>query len=119
LTDSASCRSWAERFIDKNPNNAVYIKEQGIEAQGALVSQSLKSNNNIVRFGTRYLVNEDFFFFFQTEFMRDMLKSFGCILYTDATHCTTILDKLLLVTFMVSNDDGKGVPVAFFLIKVY
>ncbi len=48
----------------------------------------------------------------QTEFQKDMMAKFGSnIICVDATHGTTMSD-FLLITVLVMDEYGEGVPVA-------
>ena len=51
----------------------------------------------------------------QTEFQKDMMAKFGSnIIHVDATHGTTMYD-VLLITVLVMDENGEGIPVAWAL----
>ena len=56
---------------------------------------------------------EDFILVLQTEFQNDALKQYGGkVVCLDSTHSTTMYD-FLLITLLVIDDYGEGLPVAW------
>lgn len=54
----------------------------------------------------------------QTKFQMDMCHKFSSkVICVDATHGTTQYKNFLLVTVLVVGDQGKGLPVAWFVIN--
>ena len=59
------------------------------------------------------LAKENFLLCMQTEFQKDTMAKFGNnVICVDATHGTNIYD-FLLITVMVIDNFGEGVPVAW------
>ena len=97
--DLTSVCSWVEELSSLPYNPVLVFKPQG--------TPQLPSMENIS-------VN-DFVLGIQTEFQRDMLKKFGnsCICM-DGTHGTNVYD-FNLITILVIDEYGEGIPVAWLL----
>ncbi len=93
--DHCSIQAWVEELQAHDYNPVLIFKHQGEEQKHDM--------NNIGK--------NDFLLAIQTEFQKDMMRQFGnntiCI---DATHGTNIYD-FYLVSIMVVDDFGEGVPV--------
>ena len=93
--DSTSINCWVHDLRDQVFNIILCYKPQGQPAYG--------------------LPNKDFLLGFQTEFQRDtMIKYASSLVCIDSTHCTTGYD-FLLITVLVKDDYGEGVPVAWLI----
>ena len=92
--DHSSVSAWIMEL--RNPmefNPTLYFKQQG-EDDGKLEK-------------------EDFLLCIQTEFQLEMIQAFGSkVICIDATHSTNMYD-FLLITVLVVDEFGEGVPVAW------
>jgi len=94
--DQTSVCAWVEelQLLDYNP--IVTFKPQGMEKEGSLGK-------------------DDFILVIQTKFQCDMMKMFGpALVCVDATHGTNHYD-FKLVTVIVLDEFGEGVPVAWMI----
>ena len=93
-SDHSSVCAWvSELRTSQGFDPIIYFKQQGDED------------------GT--LGKEDFLLCIQTEFQLEMLKEFGHrVICIDATHATNMYD-FLLITVLVVDEFGEGVPVAW------
>ena len=95
--DHFSTSAWIEELQSQPHNPVLLYKPQG-------VVQSDETDN---------LGTNDFLLVLQTPSQRDVLKQYGGkAILMDATHSTTQYD-FLLITIMVIDDYGEGVPVAW------
>ena len=93
--DHTSTAAWVEEMKEMEFNPVVIFKQQGTTIEEEGVRQ------------------EDFLLAVQTKFQLEMMKEFGNnIICVDATHGTNLYD-FLLVTVMVVDDFGEGIPVAW------
>ena len=95
--DYTSVQAWVEECKTLDYNPIVVFKQQGNE-----------QNDD-----TDDLGQNDFLLVIQTEFQRDMMTNFGDnIICVDATYRTNIYD-FNLITVMVLDKYGKGIPMAW------
>ena len=93
--DHTSIAAWVEEMKQMEFNPVVTLKQQGTAIEEEGVRQ------------------DDFLLAVQTHFQLEMMKAFGNnIICVDATHGTNLYD-FLLVTLMVVDDFGEGIPVAW------
>lgn len=99
VNDQTSVALWVEEARKFAYNPVLVFKPQGEKA--AIVGE------------VDDLCEDSFLLGLQTEYQRDMMQKFGnnCICM-DATHGTTVYD-FFLVTVMVLDDYGEGIPVAW------
>jgi len=93
--DATSINCWVKDLQDKDYNCILCYKPQGIEKYG--------------------LPDSDFLLGLQTEFQRGSLVNYGeKLICIDSTHSTTGYD-FLLVTVLIKDEFGEGVPVAWLI----
>ena len=97
--DLQSVKIWVEEMSSQIYNPVLLHKVQGKEP--CIEMENLRK--------------EDMLLVIQTEFQRDMMVMFGNnIVCLDATHGTTMYD-FLLITAIIVDEYGEGVPVAWIL----
>lgn len=97
--DLVSVSSWVNEMKELDYNPVVIFKQQGLP-------QSDFMDN---------VANSDFLLGIQTEFQRDMFRKFGnTTICMDSTHGTNMYN-FNLVTVVVVDDYGEGIPVAWCL----
>ena len=97
--DHQSVGIWVEEMASAHYNPILLYKVQGVEQTD----------------GMDNLGKDDILLCLQTEFQKDMMTKFGSnIICVDATHGTTMYD-FLLITVLVVDEYGEGVPVAWAL----
>ena len=95
--DFDSTSAWVEELKTKEYNPVIVFKPQGME-------QTTSMDN---------LGKDDFLLAIQSEFQKDALQHYGNkVIMMDATHDTTQY-KFLLITILVVDDHGAGLPVAW------
>ena len=93
--DATSVNCWVRDLQDKDFDCILCYKPQGVEKYG--------------------LPDSDFLLGLQTELQKDSLVKYGTkLVCIDSKHSTTAYD-FLLVTLMVKDDFGEGVPVAWLI----
>ena len=93
--DYTSLAMWVEEMKAMDFNPVIAFKQQGV----------IESDSGLER--------DDFLLAFQTQIQLDMLKAFGNnVVCMDATHGTNMYN-FLLVTVLVVDDFGEGIPVAW------
>ena len=98
-SDHQSVKIWIEEMSSQIYNPVLLHKVQGEEP--CIEMENLRK--------------EDMLLVVQTEFQRDMMIKFGNnIICLDATHGTTMYD-FLLITAIVVDEYGEGVPIAWAL----
>ena len=98
-SDHQSVKIWIEEMSSQIYNPVLLHKVQGEEP--CIEMENLKK--------------EDMLLVIQTEFQRDMMVKFGNnIVCLDATHGTTMYD-FLLITAIIVDEYGEGVPIAWAL----
>ena len=98
-SDHQSVKIWVEEMSSQIYNPVLLHKVQGEEP--CIEMENLKK--------------EDMLLVIQTEFQKDMMVKFGNnIVCLDATHGTTMYD-FLLITVVVVDEYGEGVPIAWAL----
>ena len=91
--DHSSVCAWVTELKSLDYNPVLYFKQQGLQNED--------------------MGKDDFLLCIQTEFQHEMLKAFGHnVICVDATHGTNAYD-FLLITVLVIDDFGEGVPVAW------
>jgi hypothetical protein len=91
--DHTSVCAWVEEMRTAPFNPILVFKPQGVSSNG--------------------LPEDDFLLVFQNEFQLEMLKEFGKnVVCCDATHATNVYG-FLLITLMIIDDFGEGIPVAW------
>ncbi len=97
--DLASVSAWVYEMSSLPYNSVVIFKQQGAKQDDDMDNIS----------------DSDFVLGIQTEFQRDMLKQFGAsTICVDTTHGTNMYDFNLL-TVVVLDEYGEGIPVAWML----
>lgn len=93
--DQLSVSAWVVELQSLDYNPIVAFKPQGLECDS--------------------IAKDDFVLAIQTKFQCDMMKEYGCLLICmDATHGTNHYD-FKLVTVIVLDDHGEGVPVGWMI----
>ncbi len=93
--DPTSVAAWVEELKSMEFCPVIAFKAQGVSSE---------------REGVK---DEDFLLALQTQFQLEMMKAFGRnVICVDATHSTNQYE-FLLVTVMVIDDFGEGIPVAW------
>lgn len=94
--DQTSICAWVEEMQSMAFNPILVFKPQGKTSNG--------------------LSEDDFLLGFQTEYQLDMFKAFGGnVVCCDATHGTNVYG-FLLVTVMIIDDFGEGIPVGWAIV---
>ena len=97
--DHMSVSAWVAEMQDMPYNPVLVFKNQGEEQND--------DNDNIGR--------DDFLLAFQTEYQHDMMLKYGNkVICLDDTHGTNVYD-FNLITVLVVDDHGEGIPVAWAL----
>ena len=99
--DHRSVSLWVDSMGDQANNNPILVfKEQGHEQ---LIDVD-------------YLSKDDLLIGIRTYFQRDMLKKFGTeAVCMDSTHGTTNTFDFFLITILILDDLGEGVPVCWII----
>ena len=99
--DQTSVAIWVQEALTQPYNPVLVFKPQGRKDSVVGLTDDLEEKNFILAI--------------QTEFQRDAMKLFagnGRVVCVDATHGTNVYD-FFLITVMVLDDYGEGVPVAW------
>jgi hypothetical protein len=93
--DHTSVSAWVHEMQSMEFDPVIVFKQQGVASEEPNILES------------------DFLLGLQTQFQLDMMKAFGNnVICLDATHGTNLYD-FLLVTVMVIDDFGEGIPVGW------
>ena len=94
--DQSSVAMWVKELQEQEYNPVLIFK-----AQGEIAGNEMDD-----------LAKENFLLCMQTQFQKDTMAKFGNVICVDATHGTNMYD-FLLITVMVTDNFGEGVPVAW------
>ena len=111
------CRQYNIEGIQRHSNDLqsvkIWVEEMSSQIYNPVLLHKVQGEEPCIEMEN--LRKEDMLLVIQTEFQRDMMVKFGNnIVCLDATHGTTMYD-FLLITAIIVDDYGEGVPVAWTL----